>query len=85
MMQAPVVEGCKGPCISGVQPDRASLEMVQLGFGHDLLAKDGDLDPIRELPEFKRLAQAASYSKSRRRVRQSGRPERRSAIRERLP
>jgi tetratricopeptide (TPR) repeat protein len=36
---------------------RLVMEAMKLGFGGDLLARDTDLDPIRSLPEFKRLEQ----------------------------
>jgi serine/threonine protein kinase/tetratricopeptide (TPR) repeat protein len=32
---------------------------LQQGFGTDLIERDSDLDPIRSLPEFRRLAEAA--------------------------
>jgi tetratricopeptide (TPR) repeat protein len=35
------------------------IESLRQGFGIDLLSQDTDLDPLRQLPEFQRLAAAA--------------------------
>ena len=32
---------------------------IHLDFGHDLIAKDPELDPIRQAPEYQRIAKAS--------------------------